>query len=72
MSQGRLGRPFLVKSVTVTIDGVTYRGTYYIQRSIVYVRSALGEKARQVVGSPHEAMARLLLSELARAKLQKA
>jgi hypothetical protein len=68
MSQGRLGRPFLVKSVTVTIDGVTHHGTYYVQRSIVYVRSPLGEKARQVAGSSPEAMARLLLSEMARAK----
>ena len=66
MSQGRLGRPFLVKSVTVTIDGVTYQGTYYVQRSMVYVRSQLGEKITKVRRSPPEAIARLLLSELAR------
>ena len=66
MSQGRLGRPFLVKSVTVTIDGVTYQGTYYVQRSMVYVRSQLGERARLLARSAPEALARLLLSELVR------
>ena len=44
MSQGRLGRPFLVKSVTVTSDGVTHHGTYYVQGSVMLVRSPLGEK----------------------------
>jgi hypothetical protein len=68
MSQGRPGRPFLVRSVTVTVDGVTHHGTYYVQGWVVHVRSRLGEKARQVVGAPHEATARLLLSELVRAK----
>jgi hypothetical protein len=66
MSQGRPGRPFLVKSVTVTIDGVTHHGTYYVQGSVVHVRSPLGEKMRNVGMSLPEAIARLLLSELVR------
>jgi hypothetical protein len=66
MSQGRPGRPLIVRSVTVTIDGVTYQGTYYVQGSVVYVRSALGAKATQVGESSPEALAKLLLSQLAR------
>jgi hypothetical protein len=76
MSQGRLGRPFLVKSVTVTIDGVTHQGTYYVQRSIVYVRSPLGEKARHATRSNGKAAAlgdgarRQALGRLARMKIR--
>jgi len=66
MSQGRPGRPFLVRSVTVTIDGVTHHGTYYVQGSVVHVRSSRGEKITKLGRSPPEAIARLLLSELAR------
>ena len=60
------GRPFLVRSVTVTIDGVAHHGTYYVQGSMVHVRSPLGEKIAKIGRSPPEAIARLLLSELAR------
>jgi len=56
-----------VKSVTVTIDGVTYQGTYIVQDSIVHVRSPLGAKSTQVGKSSPETVAKLLLSELARA-----
>ena len=66
MSQGRAGRPFLVKSVTVTVDGVTHQGIYYVQGSEVHVRSPLGEKITQVGDFPPETTARLLLSELVR------
>jgi hypothetical protein len=66
MSRGRPGRPFLVKSVTVTIDGVTHHGTYYVQGSVVHVRCSLGEKITEVGTSPPEVIARLLLSELVR------
>ena len=59
-------RPFLVRSVTVTTDGVTHHGTYYVQGSVVHVRSPLGEKITKVRRSPPEATARLLLSELVR------
>jgi hypothetical protein len=59
--------PTLARSVTVTIDGVAYHGTYLVQRSMIYVRSPLGAVATQVGGSPPEAVAKLLLSELVRA-----
>ena len=64
ISQGRPGRPLIVRSVTVTIDGVTHQGTYYVQGSSVHVRSPLGAKATQIEGSPLEALAMALLSEL--------
>ena len=66
MSQGRPGRPFLERSVTVTIDGVTHHGTYFVHGSVVHVRSRLGEKIAKVGRSLPEAIARLLLSELVR------
>ena len=47
----------IAKSVTVTIDGVAYQGTYSVQRSMVYVRSPLGTKATQVGESPPETIA---------------
>jgi hypothetical protein len=66
MSQGRPSRPLIVRSVTVTINGVTYQGTYYVQGSMVYVRSPLGAKATQLGKSSPGELAMLLLSELVR------
>jgi hypothetical protein len=54
--------------VTVTVDGVTHSGTYFVQESMVEVRSPLGRKNTPVGGSPPEAVAKLLLSELVRAR----
>ena len=59
-------RPTAVKLVTVTIDGVTHRGTYFVQSSMVRVQSAFGNKATQVGGTPPETIAKMLLSELVR------
>jgi hypothetical protein len=56
----------LVRNVRVTIKGVTYEGTYYIQDRMVHVQSAYGTKATQVGGLTPEGIARLLLSELIR------
>jgi hypothetical protein len=58
--------PSPVKSVAVIIDGVTHHGSYFVQGSTVHVRSPLGSRAIQVGGSPPEAIAILLLSELVR------
>jgi hypothetical protein len=58
--------PSPVKSVAVTIDGVTHHGAYFVQRSTVYVRSPLGDKAIQIGGAEPVAIARLLLLELVR------
>jgi hypothetical protein len=52
--------------VTVTVDGVTHQGTYYIQGSVVRVRSPLGEKINQIGELSPEGLAKLLLSELVR------
>jgi hypothetical protein len=59
--------PFPVKTTAVTIQGVTYEGTYYVQGSTVNVQSSFGKKATQLGGSPPEWIAKMLLSELVRA-----
>ena len=60
-------RPILVERVTVTIDGVTHAGAYYVKGPFLFVRSPFGAKAIQVGGSPPEAVAKLLLlAELVR------
>jgi len=53
--------------VTVTVDGITHSGTYFVQESMVEVRSPLGRKNTQVGGSHPEMVAKLLLSEIVRA-----
>lgn len=58
--------PAAVRDVSVTIDGVTHQGTYYVQNKIVYVQSEKGNKATQLGGSSPQTMAMLLLSELVR------
>ena len=63
MSRGCLSP---VKSVIVTIDGVTYHGTYFIQDSIVHLRSPLGTKSSLIGRSRPETIAKLLLTELVR------
>ena len=58
-------RPAPVLNVfTVTIDGVTHRGTYYVQDSVVHVQCDAGKKATQVGRLPERSLAKLLLSEL--------
>jgi hypothetical protein len=63
----RKARMSPVEPVTVTINGVTYVGTYYVQRSRIHVHSAYGSKSAQFGGGPPEAIARMLLAELVRA-----
>ena len=66
------GWPTPVELVTVTINGGIYEGTYYVQKSVVYVQSSYGSKATQVGGfggSPPKSVAALLLSELVRGSL---
>jgi hypothetical protein len=58
--------PTPVQNITVTIDGVTHTGTYYVQGSTVYVQCDAGTKVAQVGGSPAKSIAQLLLSELVR------
>jgi hypothetical protein len=55
-----------VRRVSVTINGVTHEGTYFVQNYMVHVLSSFGAKAIQLGGSPPEMIARMLLSELVR------
>ena len=64
----RGNRPSPIRGVTVTIDGFTHYGTYFVQSSNVYVQSPLGAKATELGGSPPDSVAKLLLSELVRGK----
>lgn len=59
-------KPVPVKNVAVTINGTTHQGTYFVQSKIVHVQSSFGNKTTQVGGSPPQAIARLLLSEMVR------
>src|SRR6516225_8918700 len=43
--------PSPVRNVTVTIDGVTHHGAYFVQGSMVYVRSTLGAQATKMVAA---------------------
>jgi len=58
--------PSPVQNVTVTIDGVTYKGTYYVEGLLVHVQSDAGSKATQLGGSTARTIAKLLLLELVR------
>jgi hypothetical protein len=64
----KASRPVSVKSVFVTINDVTYAGTYYVIGTTVHVQSTFGNKATQVGGSRPAVIAKMLLSELARGK----
>ena len=55
-----------VRPVTVTIDGATHEGTYFVRDSIVHVQSPFGAKAIQIGTMPAKTIAKLLLSELVR------
>ena len=59
-------RPAPVHNVTITLDGVTHSGTYYVQDSVVYVQCDAGKKTTKVGGLPARSLAKLLLSELVR------
>ena len=60
--------PVPVEELAVVIDGVTHRGTYYIQNKMLYVQSSYGEKCTQVGGVPPKTLASLLLAELVRSQ----
>ena len=55
-----------VRTLTVTIDGVTHEGTYYSHGEMVYVQYGTGRNEAQIGGSPEESIAHHLLSELVR------
>jgi hypothetical protein len=53
-----------VKRVSVTINGITHEGTYFVQNYMVHVVSSFGAKATQLGGSPPEAIAKLRRTDL--------
>jgi hypothetical protein len=65
-----MGRPAVVRTITVTIDGIAHHGTYLVQNYAVYVQSVFGSKATHVGGSPPEAAAKLLLTEIIRSRTE--
>jgi hypothetical protein len=60
-------KPGPVKIITVTIDGVTHSGTYFVQGSTVHVHSTKGAKTGRVGRSAPEGVAKKLLLNLMRA-----
>jgi hypothetical protein len=55
-----------LNDVTVSLDGTTHHGTYYVQRGILYVQCHGGEKKTQVGSTGPMPMAKLLLSQMMR------
>jgi hypothetical protein len=53
-----------VQNITITMDGVTHEGTYYIRGSMVSVQYGTECKATQIGGWSAESIAELLLSEM--------
>jgi hypothetical protein len=56
--------PASVRNVTVTLDGVTYKGTYHTHGSMVYVQYGDARRNTRTGGLTAESIAMLLLSEL--------
>ena len=54
-------------TITCELEGKAYRGKYWIAGKIMTVATGLGGKSRQVGSEEPEALAKLLLAELARA-----
>ena len=51
--------------VTIEIDGKQYKGTYWVAGKILTVSTGLGGKSKQVGSMPPEALAGVLLQQLA-------
>jgi hypothetical protein len=60
----RMVRSSPVRNLTVTIDGVTYEGTYCTHDTMVYVQHGTGRAQTPIGESPEESIAQMLLSEL--------
>jgi hypothetical protein len=59
-----------LRNVMISLDGVTHKGTYYAQGSLVHVQCDAGTKATQLGRLPAMSVAKLLLSELVRGQLK--
>jgi hypothetical protein len=53
--------------VSISFEGKSYEGHWTIERGVVRVVSAYGEKSTQVGGSPADFVAKRLLRELVQA-----
>jgi hypothetical protein len=62
--------PVPLRNVMITLDGVTHKGTYHVQGSLVQVQCDAGTKATQLGRLPAMSVAKLLLSELVRGQLK--
>lgn len=52
------------KEIKVLVDGKEIVGRYIVERKVVTVTSAYGQRSTQLGGSPAETIARMLLREL--------
>jgi hypothetical protein len=62
--------PAPLRNVMITLDGVTHKGIYYVQGSLVHVQCDAGTKATQLGRLPATSVAKLLPSELVRGQLK--
>jgi hypothetical protein len=51
-------------NVSIERNGRTYTGRYLVAGDLITVRYDSDQKATQIGGSPHEALAKILLGEL--------
>jgi len=58
-------KPHDWNDIEIQIDGRTVKGRYYVERGILTVTTAHGQKSTQLGGSSGGSMARMLLRELA-------
>ena len=57
------------QTISVEIDGKTYTGRYSVSGKVVSVSGAFGSKSTQVGNSPADVVARMLLRELVRERM---
>jgi len=58
-------RPPVPQKVSIEYKGKTYTGIYTVEKGVITVSNSLyGSNATQVVGSPPEVLARIMLREL--------
>ena len=56
----------LERKVQVESDGVTYKGTYVVEKGIIRVSSGFGFKKTQLGSMPADTLAKMLLLEIVR------
>ena len=51
--------------ISVEVNGKTYNGTYKVKKGVITVSSALSHSSTHLGGTPPEALAKILLREMA-------